>query len=238
MFGFSVGLIALIVPAIAIITVAAFFIYKKFYDKHTNKVFEEGSKKSRKWIAPWGFTLIVLGAQLILVAGIIYPLSMFMVKNESRVDFSYGPGEGEGFPIVFDSNYDHEYHPDEIGYMLINKGSADGVDCKLYKIENDDGSLDYYISGIITGWNGDHNYELYFEDGAGRNFNMATYMPEYNDSDPYYFYLIVSVEEYNPGYFNIAITNSTYDDPAPTGDPNAYSKTYGLKIISELTLEF
>ena len=68
------SVLILLLPTIIIITVAAFFIYKIFYDKHTNKVLESGEPQKRKWVAPWALALIVLGAQLLIVAGVMFPI--------------------------------------------------------------------------------------------------------------------------------------------------------------------
>ena len=111
MFGMSLGLFIFVVPVILIITVFSFFIYKSCYDKHTNKVLEEGETKKRKWVAPWGFALIVLGVQLVLIAGIMFPLSMLMVDTSGH-QVSNGVEE---IPVGYGDGYDSEYYPDEIG---------------------------------------------------------------------------------------------------------------------------
>ena len=72
----SFSILILLVPTIIIITAAAFFIYKAIFDKHTNKVLESGETPKHRWIAPWALTLIVLGAQLLIVAGIMFPISL------------------------------------------------------------------------------------------------------------------------------------------------------------------
>ena len=79
----TVSVSTLLIPIIVVITVAVFFIYKAVYDKHTNQILESGETKKRKWIAPWGLALIVLGAQLILVAGFMFPASLFMINKET-----------------------------------------------------------------------------------------------------------------------------------------------------------
>ena len=116
----SISVSTLLFPMIIIITLAVFFIYKAFYDKHTNKVLEGSETKKKKWIAPWGLALIVLGAQLILVAGFMFPLSMLMVDH-SVVELS------EDSPMHFDVSDSVKFVIDESNYGSGTTFNDDGI---------------------------------------------------------------------------------------------------------------
>lgn len=142
----SVGVYTLIFPMIVVITVAAFFIYKIFYDKHTNKVLESGETKKRKWIAPWGVALIALGLQLVILAGIMFPLSMFMFKreaSETNLELS------EENPILFDISDSVIYQIDDKRYECVSSLSQDGVTFYVYRKTGDNENNQFIILGEI-----------------------------------------------------------------------------------------
>ncbi len=142
----SVGVYTLIIPMIVVITVAAFFIYKVFYDKHTNKVLESGETKKRKWIAPWGVALIAFGLQLVILAGMMFPLSMFMAKreaSETNLELS------EENPILFDISDSVMYQIDDKRYECISLLSEDGITLYVYRKTGDDEYNQFIILGEI-----------------------------------------------------------------------------------------
>ncbi len=142
----SVGVYTLIFPMIVVITVAAFFIYKIFYDKHTNKVLESGETKKRKWIAPWGVALIIFGLQLVILAGIMFPLSMFMFKreaSETNLELS------EENPILFDISDSVMYQIDDKRYECVSSLSQDGVTFYVYRKTGDNENNQFIILGEI-----------------------------------------------------------------------------------------
>ena len=143
MLSASFGIFLLVVPAIIFITIVAFLIYRAVYDKHTNKVLESGETKKRKWIAPWAFTLIVFGALLILVAGIIFPLSMFMIDPATR---AY-----EACPVSVDVSDSVKFVVDDADYATEVVLDSGDVYVESYVRQNKDGSTNYIYIGKITG---------------------------------------------------------------------------------------
>lgn len=142
----SVGVYTLIFPMIVVITVAAFFIYKIFYDKHMNRVLESGETKKRKWIAPWGVALITFGLQLVILAGIMFPLSMFMFKreaSETNLELS------EENPILFDISDSVMYQIDDKRYECVSSLSQDGITLYVYRKNGDDENNQFIILGEI-----------------------------------------------------------------------------------------
>ena len=140
----SVGVYTLLIPMIVVITVAAFFIYKIFYDKHTNKILESGETKKRKWIAPWGVALIAFGLQLVILAGIMFPLSMFMAKREtSETNLELT----EENPILFDVSESVKYQIDEDRYNEVTSLSEDGITLTIYRKKDDKDYNQFIILG-------------------------------------------------------------------------------------------
>ena len=137
----SVSVSTLLIPIVLTITIATFFIYKAIYDKHTNKVLESGETKKRKWLAPWGLALIVLGAQLILIAGVMLPIYMFTVDT-STVEPSYE--QLKEMPLTFEVSDTEPFEVDEKAYSLISTYFSEGLNVNVYKYEKA-GDYDYYI---------------------------------------------------------------------------------------------
>lgn len=130
----SIGVYTLLLPFALVITVATFFIYKAFYDKHTNQVLESGEAKKRKWIAPWGLALIVLGTQLLLVAGVMFPLSMFMYQTnteEQRITVTNDQ------PFQIDISDSVKFVIDDTNYEEVSEMSEDGITITVYKNSNE-----------------------------------------------------------------------------------------------------
>ena len=129
----SIGVYTILFPMIVIITVAAFFIYKAIYDKHTNKVLESGETDKRKWIAPWGLALIVLGAQLLLAASVMLPISMLMIDpgtQETNLELS------SENPVLFDISDGAMFQPDEDNYTEESTLNEDGIKISVYHNKN------------------------------------------------------------------------------------------------------
>ena len=129
----SIGVYTILFPMIVIITVAAFFIYEAIYDKHTNKVQESGEADKRKWIAPWGMALIVLGAQLLLAASVMLPISMLMIDpgtQETNLELS------SENPVLFDISDGAMFQPDEDNYTEESTLNEDGIEISIYHNKN------------------------------------------------------------------------------------------------------
>ena len=139
----SVSVSTLLIPIVLTITIATFFIYKAFYDKHTNKVLESGETKKRKWLAPWGLALIVLGAQLILIAGVMLPIYMFTVDS-STVTVEPSVEMLKEMTLTFDVNDDEQFEVDDKNYKEVTTLSEDGINVTVYKYMNSE-EYDYYV---------------------------------------------------------------------------------------------
>ena len=130
----SIGVYTLLLPLALVITVATFFIYKAFYDKHTNQVLESGEAKKLKWIAPWGLALIVLGTQLLLVAGVMFPLSMFMYQTDTEEQRITVTNEQ---PFQIDISDSVKFVIDDTNYEEVTEMSEDGITITVYKNSNE-----------------------------------------------------------------------------------------------------
>ena len=141
----TVSILILLIPTILIVTVAAFFIYKAIYDKHTNKVLESGETQKRRWIAPWALALIVLGAQLLIAVGVMMPASMFMVYSDTK-QFAEATADQPLNVEVSDSVKYVIYDP-----AYENTGTFEnyGVTIECYVRENQDGSNNNIFIGTI-----------------------------------------------------------------------------------------
>lgn len=142
----SIGVYTILFPMIVIITVAAFFIYKAIYDKHTNKVLESGEADKRKWIAPWGMALIVLGAQLLLAASVMLPISMLMIDpgtQETNLELS------SENPVLFDISDGAMFQPDEDNYTEESTLNEDGIEISIYHNKNAKDINKYILIGEI-----------------------------------------------------------------------------------------
>ena len=141
----SFSILILLVPTIIIITAAAFFIYKAIFDKHTNKVLESGETPKRRWIAPWALTLIVLGAQFLIVAGIMFPISLLMVDPAAKqyVEAS------EDQPLNVEVSDSVKYVIYDQAYENTGVLENCGVTIECFERENKDGSSNNVFIGTI-----------------------------------------------------------------------------------------
>ena len=142
----SIGILIVLIPAMIIITAAAFFIYKALYDKHTNKVLESGETQKRKWLAPWAFTLIVFGAQLLITAGIMYAASMFMFKTDSVQAYQVA---ADDCPVSVDINGSVKFVIEDPNYVCEGVLDNEYLTIDTYKRTNKDGSSNYIFIGTI-----------------------------------------------------------------------------------------
>ena len=95
---------------------------------------ESGEAKKCKWIAPWGLALIVLGTQLLLVAGVMFPLSMFMYQTdteEQRITITNDQ------PFQIDISDSVKFVIDDTNYEEVTEMSEDGITITVYKNSNE-----------------------------------------------------------------------------------------------------
>lgn len=183
----SAGIFLFLIPTILIITLVIFYVYKKIYDKHTNKVFKTGDTNNRKMLAPWGLALIVFCAQLILVAGFIFPIYMFAVDNairEPNVELT------SDMPLSFSTSDTEQFKVDDKNYKEITTLSKDGIKITVYKYlksKNNDyyiflGEIDkernYPMSIYLKYDNADNEASLMCEVSAVCNSDKAFFMCE------------------------------------------------------------
>ncbi len=141
----SISILVLLIPTILVVTVAAFFIYKAIYDKHTNKVLESGETQKRRWIAPWAMSLIVLGAQLLIVAGVMFPLSLLMVDPASQQHVE----ATEDQPLNVDVSDSVKYVIYDPAYENTGTFENYGVTIECFVRENADGTSNNIFIGTI-----------------------------------------------------------------------------------------
>ena len=218
---FSVGVYTLLLPLALVITIAAFFIYKAFYDKHNNKVLESGETNKRKWMAPWGLALIVLGAQLLLVAGIMFPLSMFMVQPEPQEPVTLVTSD---MPFSFDVSDSVQFVVDETYYEMINTVSGDGFTITAYKklrpIDND-----YYVfvGDIDKDANWPTNIFIHFKHDGEDSF-VGCEITENCASEKAYFKFEVMTDLNSTGSFSIGLKNG------PVGEISSLENDFDKSI--------
>lgn len=145
------GILIFLIPTIIIVTIVAFLIYKAIYDKHTNKVLESGETQKRKWLAPWALALIVLGAQLLIVAGIMYPISMYMAQPKVVYETfdPYGDIPVEDRAYIVDISDSVKYVVDDKDYVSEGVLENENLSVECYSRKNDDGSINYIYIGTI-----------------------------------------------------------------------------------------
>ena len=201
---FSISILVFLIPTILIITVAAFFIYKAVFDKHTNKVLESGDTKKRKWIAPWGLALIVFFAQLLLVAGIVYPLSMFSTYSGSK---ETGFEICEDYPCDFDIS-DSVYSIDESKYTVISKQTEDGITYTVYKNNDSKDKEQFVVLGELEKEpkDGLSLYLKYLVNGEDKASFMCSYS-ENNDLSKVYFKCEVIKSPYTATSLMVGVVN-------------------------------
>ena len=198
----TVSVSTLLIPIILVITVAVFFIYKRFYDKHTNQVLESGEAKKRKWLAPWGLALIVLGAQLVLVAGFMFPLSMFMI--DQNVDYSVHELSDDD-PMRFDVSDSVMFVIDDSNYQEVTKFSDEGITVTIYKQQRKDDTEYYVFIGEIEKQSDEPINAYFCLDMNSQTYQAQTWMPSKSESSKAYFKAEVMTGADSPSSLRIAV---------------------------------
>jgi len=176
----SISILVFLIPGILIFTLAAFFIYKFIYDKHTNKVLESGETKRRKWIAPWGLALIVFGAQLILALGIIIPFSLFMVDTSSN---EIVLSENSDRPIDLVCSEAVSFVVEDNNYEKIGEEFNDDIEVNIFKKQIDDGIEHYIFVGTVNKKEADNvMVSVTYRGGTDYNYDATTWLPSSPDA--------------------------------------------------------
>ena len=198
---FSIGLLVILIPAIIIVTVVTLIVYKIFYDKHNNRVLESGETNKRKWIAPWGLALIVLGAQLVLAIGSVFVLSLFMLDPNSM-----SAEEEETSRVYYEFSDVKEFTVDRNLFMKCGKGIGDGITITMYKWDNPDGSVDYIFTGSVEDI---EDESIYFDfdmtDENDTKYGLSTVWPMREDSTTLYYLIRIHADEYVPAKVIISV---------------------------------
>ena len=181
----TVSVSTLLIPIIVVITVAVFFIYKAVYDKHTNQILESGETKKRKWIAPWGLALIVLGAQLILVAGFMFPASLFMINKEtSEITLS----ETDEVPADLVFSQAVRFVVEDKDFEKIGEATNDDITVTIYKKTNSNGSAHFVYVGSFE--KKENSYVIMngrFSVNDTMNYSISTYVGDNSDISTVFF---------------------------------------------------
>lgn len=194
----SISVFTFLIPTILLIALAVFFIYKSFYDKHTTKVLESGGSVKRKWIAPWGLALIVLGAQLILVAGFMFPASMLMFDH-TVVELS------ESNPMHFDLSDSVQFVINESNYDEGTTFTDEGITVTIYSQKRTDEHEYYVILGEIEKQKTDPTYVYVCLGTDNGDFESESYIPVTTDSSKAYFKCEVMTGADKPTSLRVAV---------------------------------
>lgn len=194
----SISVFTFLIPTILLIALAVFFIYKSFYDKHTTKVLESGGSVKRKWIAPWGLALIVLGAQLILVAGFMFPASMLMFDH-TVVELS------ESNPMHFDLSDSVQFVINESNYDEGTTFTDEGITVTIYSQKRADEHEYYVILGEIEKQKTDPTYVYVCLGTDNGDFESESYIPVTTDSSKAYFKCEVMTGADKPTSLRVAV---------------------------------
>ncbi|MEE5990689.1 MAG: hypothetical protein V3G41_08425 [Lachnospiraceae bacterium] len=194
----SISVFTFLIPTILLIALAVFFIYKSFYDKHTTKVLESGGSVKRKWIAPWGLALIVLGAQLILVAGFMFPASMLMFDH-TVVELS------ESNPMHFDLSDSVQFVINESNYDEGTTFTDEGITVTIYSQKRTDEHEYYVILGEIEKQKKDPTYVYVCLGTDNGDFESESYIPVTTDSSKAYFKCEVMTGADKPTSLRVAV---------------------------------
>ena len=208
----SIGVFTFLIPIILLISIAVFFIYKVFYDKHTNKVLEGSETKKKKWIAPWGLALIVLGAQLLLVAGIMFPLSMLMVDH-SVIEVS------EECPVNLDLSDSVKFVIDDSNYHEVTRFSDEGITVTIYKQQRTDDNEYYVFIGEIEKQSYEQLNAYFCLEKDCLSYAIQTWMPSNSDSSKAYFKAEVLTGADSPSSLRIAVGYGNSFDPNKDNPP-------------------
>ena len=197
----SIGLFLVLIPAIIVVTVVTLIVYKIFYDKHNNRVLESGETNKRKWIAPWGLALIVLGAQLVLAIGSVFVLSLFMLDPNSM-----SAEEEETSRVYYEFSDIKEFTVDRNLFMKCGKGIGDGITITMYKWDNPDGSVDFIFTGSVEDI---EDESIYFDfsmiDENDTKNGLSTVWPMRDDSTTLYYLVRIHVDEYVPAIVTVGV---------------------------------
>ena len=198
----SVGVYTFLLPIAIIVTVVVFFIYKAIYDKHTNQVLESGGTKKRKWIAPWGLALIVLGAQLLMVAGVMFPLSMFMI--DQNVGYSVHELSDDD-PMQFDVSDSVMFVIDDSNYQEVTKFSDEGITVTIYKQQRKDDTEYFVFIGEIEKQSDEPINAYVCLDTNSQTYQAQIWMPSTSESSKAYFKAEVMTGADSPSSLRIAV---------------------------------
>lgn len=197
----SIGLFLVLIPAIIVVTVVTLIVYKIFYDKHNNRVLESGETNKRKWIAPWGLALIVLGAQLVLAIGSVFVLSLFMLDPNSM-----SAEEEETSRVYYEFSDIKEFTVDRNLFMKCGKGIGDGITITMYKWDNPDGSVDFIFTGSVEDI---EDESIYFDfsmiDENDTKNGLCTVWPMRDDSTTLYYLIRIHADEYVPAIVTVGV---------------------------------
>lgn len=197
----SIGILVFLIPGILVITAATLIIYKIFYDKHNNRVLESGETNRRKWIAPWGLALIVLGAQLILSVGLMFVFSLFMINPDSL-----SVEEEEAPQIYYEYSDIKEFTVGDEHFKHIGTGSRDGITIKMYQRNNEDGTVDFIFTGSVEGIEDDNIYfDFSMIDDNDTKYVLSTIWPMNAGSTTLYYMIRIRVDEYVPAKVTIGV---------------------------------
>ncbi|MBR4948204.1 MAG: hypothetical protein IKZ29_06595 [Clostridiales bacterium] len=176
-------------------------VYKIFYDKHNNRVLESGETNKRKWIAPWGLALIVLGAQLVLAIGSVFVLSLFMLDPNSM-----SAEEEETSRVYYEFSDIKEFTVDRNLFMKCGKGIGDGITIEMYKWDNPDGSVDFIFTGSVEDI---EDESIYFDfsmiDENDTKNGLSTVWPMRDDSTTLYYLVRIHADEYVPAIVTVGV---------------------------------
>ena len=197
----SIGLFVILIPAIIIVTVVTLIVYKIFYDKHNNRVLESGETNKRKWIAPWGLALIVLGVQLVLAIGSVFVLSLFMLDPNSMSE-----EEAELSRVYYEYSDVKEFTVDRNLFMKWGQSTGDGITITMYKHDYPDGSVDYIFTGSVEDI---EDESIYFDfdmtDENDTKYGLCTVWPMREDSTTLYYMIRIHVDEFVPAKVIIGV---------------------------------
>lgn len=204
----SISILILLIPTIIIVTVVAFFIYKVIYDKRTNKVLESGETKKRRWIAPWALALIVLSAQLLIVAGVLFPLSLLMSDLGTKPYIE----STEDCPVNVEVSDSVKFVLCDPAYVSEGVLENEGVTIECYRKDYSDGTTNYIFIGTIEqDIDGPVNVTANLVNSDNEMYATAafTLMDRSSDTDVIYFICESRIEEGGGSVLNVGVNYGT-----------------------------
>lgn len=130
MVGFSVFTILMLIglPVICLITLAVYFIYKALYNRHANRALEnDGSKKSKKWVAPFVVVIITVLVQVLSLFAIGISAYLFQTNTKSSAS--------SGITYYINENDEYVVNCDE--GMTVKSLNCPGADLMVYRSGRD-----------------------------------------------------------------------------------------------------